>query len=195
MGRGDEKAADQAAVDAMRQATNGADDRRQRRDRRRRRDESAIYIGEDQHRPGQDRHRQPWRAPRLPPRAAATRWRHWQWPTPAGFSTRPTSIWKRSRSAPGCRRAWLDIDEEPGVSLKSPRPKRPTSPTSSSASSTARATPNSSPRYARRARGSLIGDGDVGDVPPRARDRDRHLHGRAARPGVLAAAALRCIGG
>ena len=54
MGRGDEKAADQAAVDAMRQALNSAGHRRHGRDRRgrARRGADALYRREGRHRAG-----------------------------------------------------------------------------------------------------------------------------------------------
>ena len=110
MGRGDEKAADQAAVDAMRRALNGLAI------------DGTVVIGEGErdeapmlyHRreggrrraAGRHRARSRSKARRSPPRAAPTRSPSWRWRRRAASSTRPTSTWTRSRSAAACRMAW-----------------------------------------------------------------------------------------
>jgi fructose-1,6-bisphosphatase II / sedoheptulose-1,7-bisphosphatase len=105
VGRGDEKAADHVAVEAMREALNslymdgtvviGEGER----------DEAPmLYIGEKVGSaigtgPKIDIALDPLEAPRSAPRPGPMRWRYSQWPSMAACSTLPTSIWTRSRSA------------------------------------------------------------------------------------------------
>ncbi len=162
MGRGDEKAADQAAVDAMRKALDTVCHRRHRGDRRgrARRGADALHRREGRHRRAARRSTSPLdplegttitakggpnahgrarhgRARRLPQRA---RHLHGQ---------------DRGRRRPA-RRAWSISTAPPAENLREPRrgQGRASSPISSSASSTGRATRNSSPRCARPARAS-----------------------------------------
>src|ERR1700741_942454 len=92
MGRGNEKAADQAAVDAMRRALNGLAI------------EGTVVIGEG------ERDEAPMlfirsKARRSPPRAGTMPWPSWRWRPRAASSTPPTSTWTRLPWAPACRRA------------------------------------------------------------------------------------------
>ena len=104
VGRGDEKAADAAAVEAMRKAFDelymdgtvviGEGER----------DEAPmLFIGEKVGgAPGKgpriDIALDP-KAPPSPPRPAPTRWPFWRRPKKVAFSTRPMSTWTRSRWA------------------------------------------------------------------------------------------------
>ena len=130
MGRGDEKAADQAAVDAMRQALNVLDidgtvvDRRGRA----RRGADALHRREGRRRLRARRSTSPStrsRAPRSPPRAAPTRSPASPWRRTAASSTRPTPTWTRSPSARGLPRRLIDLTDAAGrePARGSPRPR------------------------------------------------------------------------
>ena len=118
MGRGDEIAADQAAVDAMRTAlNNGRDATAPIVIGEGERDEAPmLYIGEKvgtRQRP-EDRDRaRPARGHHDPARRAArTRSRSSRRRRTAASCTRPTRTWTRSRSGPIARGA-IDIDKSP----------------------------------------------------------------------------------
>ena len=131
IGRGDEKAADPAAVEAMRAAQRAAV-RRHRRDRRGRARRSADALHrregrfgprqrpEDRHRArparGHDAHRQ-GRA-RTRSRCSPSRSR-------AACSTRPTSIWRSWRSAPVIAAGTIDLNQlaRRQRARRSPRPR------------------------------------------------------------------------
>ena len=88
MGRGDEKAADQAAVDAMRTALNNLEIDGTVVIGEGERDEAPmLYIGEKVGRGGQkiDIALDPLEGRPSPPRAARMRWRSWLWPLKADF--------------------------------------------------------------------------------------------------------------
>ena len=125
MGRGDEKAADQAAVDAMRQALNGlAIDGTVVIGEGERDEAPMLYIGEkvgtgqgpqDRHRARSARRHDDHRQGRRQRARGAS-----PWPRPAASSTRPTSTWTRSRSAAACGEV-VDLDETPADNLQEPR--------------------------------------------------------------------------
>ena len=114
--------------------------------------------------------------------------------------TRPTATWKRSPSAPAIRRA-------PSISTRRPRKTscarqgqgRQAVARSPRSCSIGRATPRSSPAVRKTgAAVALIRDGDVAGVIHCAEPKtgiDIYLGIGGAPEGVLAAAALRCIGG
>ena len=206
MGRGDEKAADQAAVDAMRQALNVLDI------------DGTVVIGEGERdeapmlyhrRAGGHRARAPRstspstrsKAPPSPPRAAPT-------PSPCIAMAAGRRLPQRARHLHGqdrrrrrpAGRAWststrrrprissrlaeakgVEVDDLVVCILDRPRHEE---------------------LIAKRARGRrphpLISDGDVGGVIATSRPDtgiDIYMGSGGAPEGVLAAAALRCIGG
>ena len=204
-GRGDEKAADQAAVDAMRRELNKLPI------------DGTVVIGEGELRRGADAvHRREGRQQARPegryrgrsarrhdacaPRTCRARSPPWPWPKAARCCMRPTSTWKRSRSAPAIRRAWsISMRRPRRTSAISPRPR-------ASSRRDHRADPRpAAPRRPDRRRaqgrrvGGLITDGDVAGVihtaDPDKTGIDIYLGIGGAPEGVLAAAALRCIGG
>jgi len=205
MGRGDEKKADQAAVDAMRTSLNSlAIDGTVVIGEGERDEAPMLYIGEkvglaQTGAPKIDIASTRWRAPRSPPRACPMRWRSSPWPSMAASSMRPTSTWTRSPSAAACprhRRPRQDAGPEPhrpgqGQGDGRCRPRglhpRPAAPCRADRQGARGGRAHHADRRWRR----------VG------RDRDldrrfghRHLHGSGGAPeGVLAAAALRAIGG
>ena len=207
VGRGDEKAADAAAVEAMREALNalymdgtvviGEGER----------DEAPmLFIGEkvgsaigtgpqDRHRArsagGHDDLRQPRGRTRSP---------CWRSPRRAGCSTRPTSTWTRSRSGRAIPRAIIDLDQTPTENVTAVAAAKGVSPREIIACVLDR------PRHEAliaelRALGCgimLIGDGDVAGVIATTNPDttiDIYMGSGGAPEGVLAAAALRCVGG
>ncbi len=146
MGRGDEKQADQAAVDAMRSALNtlsidgtvviGEGER----------DEAPmLYIGEKVGSGGPkiDIALDPLEGTTSRPRDCPTGSRYWRWPRTATSSMRRTSTWTRSRSAAACRKASsISTSRRWRTSRIWPRPRRWTCLTSSSAFSIGRAMPS-----------------------------------------------------
>ena len=205
-GRGDEKAADQAAVDAMRRELNklpidgtvviGEGER----------DEAPmLFIGEkvgNQDRPeGRHRGRSAGRHDAVRQEHAGRDRDHGDGGRRHACSMRPTSTWRRSRSAPAIRRAWsISMRPPRRTSAASPRP-RASSPSEITALVLDR------PRHAdviagvRKAGAAvrLITDGDVAGVihtaDPANTGIDIYIGIGGAPEGVLAAAALRCIGG
>ena len=155
-GRGDEKAADQAAVDAMRREINklpidgtvviGEGER----------DEAPmLFIGEKVGaRAAQGRHRR-----RSAGRHDAVRQEHARRHRHHGdgrgrhtAATRPTSTWRRSRSVPAIRRTWsISTRRRTRTSARSPRRRASRPRISPRSSSIVRATPISSRRCARPA--------------------------------------------
>ena len=205
-GRGDEKAADQAAVDAMRTALNSLDIDGKIVIGEGERDEAPmLYIGEKvgTGKGPRDRHRA-----RSAGRHDPHRQGHGQCAGGDGLgarrarcSTRPTPTWTRSPAAPASRgRRSISTpspaDNVEGARQGQGRRRRPTSP---SACSTGRATPRSSPACARvGARVLLITDGDVAGVINTAEPEtgvDLYVGQGGAPEGVLACAALKCVGG
>ena len=206
IGRGDEKAADAAAVEAMRAALNelymdgtvviGEGER----------DEAPmLFIGEKVGAATGKARRSTSRsirskARRSAPRPGRTRWRCWRSPRRAACSTRPTSIWTRSRSARAIPTA--------SSTSTSRRPRMSTAVAAAKG-----VEPHEiivcvldRPRHEEliaelRAVGCgimLIGDGDVAGVIATTNPDtdDRHLHGLGRRArGRAGGAALRCVGG
>ena len=205
MGRGDEKAADQAAVDAMRQALNSLSIDGTVVIGEGERDEAPmLYIGEkvgtgqgpeDRHRARPARRHDDHREGRRQRARGDGDGR-----CMAGFSTRPTSIWTRSRSAAGCRTASsISTPSRPRTSKNLARAKK-------LEVADLVVCILDRPRHAEliakvRAAGArimLIGDGDVSGVIATSDPEtgiDIYMGSGGAPEGVLAAAALRCIGG
>ena len=127
-GRGDEKAADQAAVDAMRRELNklpidgtvviGEGER----------DEAPmLFIGEEvgtKKGPKVDIAVDPLEGTTLCAKNMPVRSRPWPWRKAGRCSTRPTSTWRRSPSAPAIPRAWSISTRRPRrTSAIWPRPR------------------------------------------------------------------------
>ena len=206
-GRGDEKAADQAAVDAMRRELNklpidgtvviGEGER----------DEAPmLFIGEEvgnKHGPeGRHRGRSARRHHALRQEHAGRDRHASPWPTAARCSTRPTSTWRRSPSAPAIPRAWSTSTRRAEENIRNLAKAKGVKPAARSPRCML-----DRPRHAdliagvRKAGASvrLISDGDVAGVihtaDPDSTGIDIYLGIGGAPEGVLAAAALRCIGG
>ena len=148
MGRGDEKAADQAAVDAMRQALNVLDIDGTVVIGEGERDEAPmLYIGE---KVGTGAARRSTsrsirsKARRSPPRAGPTRSPCIAMAEHGGFLNAPDIYMDKIAVGGGLPDGVVDLDDAAGREPRatSPRPRGSTSPTSSSASSTGRATPS-----------------------------------------------------
>ena len=127
-GRGKEKAADQAAVDAMRRELNklpiggtvviGEGER----------DEAPmLFIGEKSAPRPDPRSISPSirsKARRCAPRTCRARSRRWRWRRAARCCTRRTFTWRRSRSAPAIRRASsISTRRRKKTSSRSPKPR------------------------------------------------------------------------
>jgi hypothetical protein len=115
IGRGDEKAADAAAVEAMRAALNDLDIDGTVVIGEGERDEAPmLFIGEKVGSaigtgPRSTSRSIRWKAPPSAPRPAPTRWRCWPLPKKAACSTRPTSIWTSwpwARAIPRASSIW-----------------------------------------------------------------------------------------
>ena len=108
MGRGDEKAADQAAVDAMRTALNSLGIRGTVRIGEGERDEAPmLFIGEEVglgDGPEIDIALDPWRGPRSRLKGAPMLWRSLRWQRPVVFCTRRILTWKKLLLVTACRR-------------------------------------------------------------------------------------------
>ena len=162
IGRGDNDAADDAAVEAMRAALNelpidgtvviGEGER----------DEAPmLYIGEKvgsaQDGGPEDRHRArpAGRHDADRDRRARTRWRCWRSPKAAACSTRPTSTCRSWRSGRATRKGRsTSTARPPTTSARWPRPRASSRARSSPACSTGRGTRRSSPSFAASAAGS-----------------------------------------
>ncbi len=160
VGRGDEKAADQAAVDAMRNALNelaidgeiviGEGER----------DEAPmLYIGEKVGTgkgPGIDIALDPLEGTTLTAKAMANALAVMAWAPRAPCSTRPTPTWTRSPAGRAIRKAsstWTRL--RPRTPRPWPSPRAWMFPPSPSACWIVRATPRSSPACVRWARASI----------------------------------------
>ena len=201
-GRGNEKAADQAAVDAMRREINklpidgtvviGEGER----------DEAPmLFIGEKVGTEATARRSTSRsirsKAPRCAPRTCRARSPPWRWRKAARCSTRPTSTWRRSRSAPAIRQGVVDLDAPAEENIRALAKAKGVKPDDITALILDR------PRHAdlvaavRKAGASVrfITDGDVAGVihtaDPDATGIDIYLGIGGAPEGVLAAAALR----
>jgi fructose-1,6-bisphosphatase II / sedoheptulose-1,7-bisphosphatase len=108
MGRGDEKMADQAAVDAMRTTLNSLAIEGTVVIGEAKGDEAPmLYIGEKVGGGGPkiDIALDPLEGTTITAWACPMRWPSWRWPSMAASSMRPTSTWTRSRSAAARLRA------------------------------------------------------------------------------------------
>ena len=206
-GRGDEKAADQAAVDAMRTALNEPGDRRRDRDRRgrARRGADALHRREGRARasgPRIDIALDPLEGTTLTAKAMANALAVMAWaPDGHAAATRPTPTWTRSPAARAIRTGVIDLDAQrrPTTSRRSPRPRAST-PSEITVCVLDR------PRHAEiiaslrdvGARVHLITDGDVAGVINTTDPEtgiDLYVGQGGAPEGVLACAALKCVGG
>ena len=192
MGRGDEKAADQAAVDAMRQALNSlAIDGTVVIGEGERDEAPMLYIGEKVgtgQGPKIDIALDPLEGTTITAKGGANALAvHRDGRRTAASSTRPTSTWTRSRSAAACRTA-------SSISTR----RRPTTSTNLAQAKKVEVADLvvcilDRPRHAELiakvreagARIMLIGDGDVSRRHRHLRpgDRHRHLHGLGRRAG------------
>ena len=123
MGRGDEKAADQAAVDAMRQALNVLDIDGTVVIGEGERDEAPmLYIGEQvgtrQAAPRSTSRSTRWRAPRSPPRAAPTPSPASPWRRQGGFLNAPDIYMDKIAVGGGLPAGMVDIDARPAENLR-----------------------------------------------------------------------------
>ncbi len=204
-GRGDEMAADRAAVEAMRRELNRLQIHGTVVIGEGERDEAPmLYIGEEvgnRRGPAVDIALDPLEGTTIAPRTCRTPLPSSPLPSPARCSTRPTSTWTRSPSAPAIPKGLVDLDRSPTENIR--------------ALAEAKGVPLSEvtacvldrPRHAKlieeiRATGAairLIGDGDVAGIihvtEPDRTGIDIYLGIGGAPEGVLAAAALRCTGG
>jgi hypothetical protein len=187
--------------------TQQAADRRHRGDRRgrARRGADAVHRREGRHqrRPARSISRSiRSKARRCAPRTCRARSRPWRWPTAARCCMRPTSTCRRSRSVPATPKGVVDLDarRRPTTFAGWPRPR------ASSLRDHGAGAGSSAPcRHHQRACAStgaavrLITDGDVAGVihcaDPDNTGIDMYIGTGGAPEGVLAAAALRCIGG
>ena len=203
MGGGDEKAADQAAVNAMRESLNGMEisgtvvigegrarrgaDALHRRGGRLRRSQGRHRLGPAG---GNDDHRQG--GPNALAVIAMAEQGH--------FLNAPDTYMEKIAVGGGLPEGVVDLDEEPGVNLKNLAKAKGVELVDLVVCILDR------PRHAEKiakvreagARIMLIGDGDVSGVIATSRPDsgvDLYVGSGGAPEGVLAAAALRCIGG
>ena len=148
MGRGDEKKADQAAVDAMRTSLNVARHRRHRRDRRgrARRGADALYRREGRRGPGPkiDIALDPLEGTTITAKGLPNALAVMAMAEHGGFLNAPDVYMDKIAVGGGLPDGIVDLDKTPAAEPRptSPRPRRSTSPTSWSASSTGRAMPS-----------------------------------------------------
>ncbi|HZK92526.1 MAG TPA: class II fructose-bisphosphatase [Stellaceae bacterium] len=204
MGRGDEKAADQAAVDAMRQALNGLTIDGTVVIGEGERDEAPmLYIGEKVgtgQGPRIDIALDPLEGTTITAKGGANALATLAMADAGGFLNAPDVYMEKIAVGGGLPDEIVDIDEEPEINLRNlARAKKAEiadlvvcildRPRHSELIAKVRAT---------GARIVLIGDGDVSGVIATSDPEtgiDIYLGSGGAPEGVLAAAALRCIGG
>jgi fructose-1,6-bisphosphatase II / sedoheptulose-1,7-bisphosphatase len=204
MGRGDEKAADQAAVDAMRQALNGLTIDGTVVIGEGERDEAPmLYIGEKVgtgHGPKIDIALDPLEGTTITAKGGANALATLAMADAGGFLNAPDVYMEKIAVGGGLPDQLVDIDEEPPVNLKNLAQAKKTEIADLVVCILDR--PRHSDLIAKvRAAGArimLIGDGDVSGVIATADPEtgiDIYMGSGGAPEGVLAAAALRCIGG
>jgi fructose-1,6-bisphosphatase II / sedoheptulose-1,7-bisphosphatase len=203
MGRGDEKAADQAAVDAMRQALNSlAIDGTVVIGEGERDEAPMLYIGEkvgNGHGPRIDIALDPLEGTTITARGGANALAVIAMAEAGGFLNSPDVYMEKIGIGGGLGEV-VDLDETPAVNLKQLALAKNVAVSDLVACILDR--PRHSELIARvreaGARIMLISDGDVSGVIATARPDsgvDIYLGSGGAPEGVLAAAALRCIGG
>jgi fructose-1,6-bisphosphatase II / sedoheptulose-1,7-bisphosphatase len=204
MGRGDEKAADQAAVDAMRTALNGLTIDGTVVIGEGERDEAPmLYIGEKVgtgQGPKIDIALDPLEGTTITAKGGANALATLAMADAGGFLNAPDVYMEKIAIGGGLPDDLVHIDEEPGVNLKNLAQAKKTDIADLVVCILDR--PRHSELIAKvRAAGArimLIGDGDVSGVIATSSPEtgiDIYMGSGGAPEGVLAAAALRCIGG
>ena len=203
MGRGDEKAADQAAVNAMRQALNGLAIAGTVMIGEGERDQAPmLYIGEEVGAGGPkiDIALDPLEGTTLTAKGGPNALAVIAMAQSGGFLNAPDTYMNKIAVGGGLPADLVDLDEEPGVNLKNLAKAKKVDVSDLVACVLDRPRHNEIIAKAREAgaRIMLIGDGDVSGVIATSRPDsgvDIYLGIGGAPEGVLAAAALRCIGG
>ena len=205
VGRGDEKAADQAAVDAMRTALNGLDiDGRIVIGEGERDEAPMLYIGEKVGAgvgPAIDIALDPLEGTTLTAKAMANALAVMAWAPAGTLLHAPDTYMDKIAIGPGYAKGLVDLDASPGDNVKALAKAKGCKPQEITACVLDR------PRHAEiiaslrgvGARVFLITDGDVAGVIDAAGPEDTGIDiyiGQGGAPeGVLAAAALKCVGG
>jgi len=204
MGRGDEKAADQAAVDAMRQALNGLTIDGTVVIGEGERDEAPmLYIGEKVgtgQGPKIDIALDPLEGTTITAKGGGNALATLAMADSGGFLNAPDVYMEKIAIGGGLPEGLVDIDEEPAINLRNLAQAKKAEVADLVVCILDR------PRHAEliakvRAAGArimLIGDGDVSGVIATSSPEtgiDIYMGSGGAPEGVLAAAALRCIGG
>ena len=204
MGRGDEKAADQAAVDAMRQALNGLSIEGTVVIGEGERDEAPmLYIGEkvgSGQGPKIDIALDPLEGTTITAKGGANALAVLAMADHGGFLNAPDVYMDKIAVGGGLPEGVVDLDETPGINLKNLAQAKKAEIADLVVCILDR------PRHAdliakvreAGARITLIGDGDVSGVMATSDPEtgiDIYMGSGGAPEGVLAAAALRCIGG
>ncbi|MCH8999598.1 MAG: class II fructose-bisphosphatase [Proteobacteria bacterium] len=203
MGRGDEKAADQAAVNAMRQALNGLAIAGTVMIGEGERDQAPmLYIGEEVGAGGPkiDIALDPLEGTTLTAKGGPNALAVIAMAQSGGFLNAPDTYMDKIAVGGGLPADLVDLDEDPGVNLKNLARAKKVDVSDLVACVLDRPRHNEIIAKAREAgaRIMLIGDGDVSGVIATSRPDsgvDIYLGIGGAPEGVLAAAALRCIGG
>jgi fructose-1,6-bisphosphatase II / sedoheptulose-1,7-bisphosphatase len=204
VGRGDEKAADQAAVDAMRTALNDLDIEGEIVIGEGERDEAPmLYIGEKVGRGGPHRidiALDPLEGTTLTAKAMANACAVMAWAPKGSLLNAPDTYMDKIACGPGLPAGVIDLDASPADNIRSLAKAKGVSPEEITACVLDR------PRHAEiiaslrsvGARVHLITDGDVAGVINTADPTtgiDIYLGSGGAPEGVLACAALKCVGG
>jgi fructose-1,6-bisphosphatase II / sedoheptulose-1,7-bisphosphatase len=203
-GRGDEKAADQAAVDAMRTALNELDLEGEIVIGEGERDEAPmLYIGEKVGKGGKtkiDIALDPLEGTTLTAKAMANALAVMAWAPKGTLLNAPDTYMDKIACGPGYPAGVIDLDKSPGDNVKAIAKAKGVDPTEITVCVLDR------PRHAEiiagvrevGARIHLITDGDVAGVMNTADPEtgiDLYLGQGGAPEGVLACAALKCVGG
>jgi fructose-1,6-bisphosphatase II / sedoheptulose-1,7-bisphosphatase len=203
-GRGDEKAADQAAVDAMRTALNELDLEGEIVIGEGERDEAPmLYIGEKVGKGGKtkiDIALDPLEGTTLTAKAMANALAVMAWAPKGTLLNAPDTYMDKIACGPGYPAGVIDLDKSPGDNVKALAKAKGVDPTEITVCVLDR------PRHAEiiagirevGARIHLITDGDVAGVMNTADPEtgiDLYLGQGGAPEGVLACAALKCVGG
>jgi fructose-1,6-bisphosphatase II / sedoheptulose-1,7-bisphosphatase len=203
-GRGDEKAADQAAVDAMRTALNELDLEGEIVIGEGERDEAPmLYIGEKVGKGGKtkiDIALDPLEGTTLTAKAMANALAVMAWAPKGTLLNAPDTYMDKIACGPGYPAGVIDLDKTPGDNVKAIAKAKGVDPTEITVCVLDR------PRHAEiiagvrevGARIHLITDGDVAGVMNTADPEtgiDLYLGQGGAPEGVLACAALKCVGG
>jgi fructose-1,6-bisphosphatase II / sedoheptulose-1,7-bisphosphatase len=203
VGRGDEKAADQAAVDAMRNALNDLDISGVIVIGEGERDEAPmLYIGEEVGKGGPrvDIALDPLEGTTLTAKAMANALAVMAWAPAGTLLNAPDTYMDKIACGPGYPEGILDLDRSPADNVKALADARGTTPDQITVCVLDR------PRHAEiidslrsvGARVYLITDGDVAGVINTADPEtgvDLYIGQGGAPEGVLACAALKCVGG